>query len=546
MDVLIDAPNDSGKSSILNAIAESAEALAVKGATGPIRKGATSGLVELKLANAEGEIEYTVTRTWRNRKDRKTGLTKVVSDLDVVDGEGVRVRDAADLYKSFISRVTIDCGRVLSMRSQDLVDLVLRKAGVEFPTEEIFCITGQRYVLGPGETTGEKLEWLSADETGILYTRRREQHRIVEQKLGALEEQRRVVRELGGRLKPEEGPKSPTELLAQMRALNAKANERRQAQLKVDSAKRIWDASRATSRAELSELETDYKSFIHSRANVVSERERAVAERDRILKQIEELQRLANSKSAEIDALDDRILKAEEGDKFWKADLAEAKSRYEATAETPDEFAKARAFLDSLPDPTLELTTLGKQLETIEADNRFMSRRVAACEEEDRLSDEYQIQLDLHKRYDDELEAVRELRAHLLDNFDLGLDSIEGDDNSTMRIKLTIADKEVKVNGVSFAQSSKAQQILVACGLAMMEDPRLRILRIDDAERLDFESRKLLFRIAHKRGYQVLFAAVNDRRKTRSLRVQMIDGDDYDGQEMLTDEETPQAEMVTV
>jgi len=58
--------------------------------------------------------------------------------------------------------------------------------------------------------------------------------------------------------------------------------------------------------------------------------------------------------------------------------------------------------------------------------------------------------------------------------------------------------------------------------LAMKSKPRLRILRLDEGERLDSESWSTLLRLASERGFQVWATAVRDE---SALKVEIIDAE---------------------
>jgi len=504
--VIVDGPNATGKTSLLNALYETAERLSKdhRGATGPIRDGADKAVVEVTLINAAGEVEYIVKRTWT-----KSGTT-----LDVRNGAGIKIKgDASDLYRSFISRTTIDISVFGTLRAVDQVDLVLRKAGVAYPAAAILKICGEAHELRPGETTAEAFERLSADGDSLYYRLRLDAHRHCEQKLGALEEQRQVVTGLGGPIGPGEAPKQASQLITRMQTLQ-----------------KLVDAKRAAKREAAlhrDEIKAERDTTLRNEERLRQDRDLAVSQRSAIAKQIEELRAALARKEQELLAKD--------------AEIATYETRVDKTHELATEwdadFSAAQAALDALPEPTIELTQItdiGRQIETVEADNKAFARRGAACEQLDRLASEFEEAKLRHKRLDDILAALRDLRAHLLDNFNLGID-IEDEDGSPMKLALTVADKELKVNGVSYCQASKAQQILVAAGLAMLEDPRLKVLRLDDGEHMDLQSRQLLFAVADRRGYEVLMGVVNERRKKREMRVQMFET--YSGQEMDPDDQ---------
>jgi hypothetical protein len=55
----------------------------------------------------------------------------------------------------------------------------------------------------------------------------------------------------------------------------------------------------------------------------------------------------------------------------------------------------------------------------------------------------------------------------------------------------------------------------------MRQNPRLKLLRIDEGERLDSHSRETLLRIADEHGWQVILTCVRDG---DALKVEIVDG----------------------
>src|SRR5262249_22123608 len=149
-------------------------------------------------------------------------------------------------------------------------------------------------------------------------------------------------------------------------------------------------------------------------------------------------------------------------------------------------------------DPALQIEAVRDQLKNLEESNQKVAKRKLAQDELDRLDRDFRDASAAHKASEGTLEAVRLLRVHLLDGVDLGIRGLE------------IGIGELRLGGVPFEQASNAEQITAACMIAMKQNPRLRLLRLDNAESLDAESRQIVFNLASKYCWQVIMTAVSN------------------------------------
>lgn len=380
--------------------------------------------------------------------------------LSLLNGEGVKVSRPQQLIDSFLGSYALDPIAFLARRPQDQVDDVLAICGVAPPVAQAEHITGERQDARPGESAYAYLARLFADEIGLYYVRRREAHRAVTVKDTALVEQRGIVQRLGGPLKPDEQESSAAGIVKQIEALQQKADERRAV---ADDAARLRRTHQEGAQS-LTRLEQD---------------------RAKLVKQIEDLQ-------AQLAGLDARLAQERE---YVTDDGAAATAAEEA--------------LKLLPDPAPQIRQLRQQLADIEQANEQHSKRRHASEQLERLGQEREALKADHARMEKVVDGGRELRAHLLDGVDLGVSGLE------------VGDGELRLNGVPFRQASKAQQLHVACVVAMRQRPRLKILRVDDGEHLDSQMRELLLTLAEQHGWQVIMTTVADH---EGLRVAIVDG----------------------
>ncbi len=103
-----------------------------------------------------------------------------------------------------------------------------------------------------------------------------------------------------------------------------------------------------------------------------------------------------------------------------------------------------------------------------------------------------------YEKQDEILTKLRALRKKLVDDIDIGVSGLE------------CGDGLLTVEGIPLPAASAAQQFKVACAIAIKQNPQLRLLRIDEGERLDQRSRIQLYNIADQNDCQVILTAVSD------------------------------------
>jgi len=400
--------------------------------------------------------EYRIERKWTEK-----GTTLVVTAAD-----GSRIAKPQQLLDGLLAIASLDPVKFMELREQDQVDQVLAVYGVSPPVDEVAGILGERIEPLPNESAWRYLERLFADETGLVYVQRRQAHRQVEQKRAALEEQRQSLASLGGPLRAEEGIASASQLLTEIESLQQKADQRRQVHEHAAEVGRELH----TAKELLSKLDAEMDA--ESRETM------------RLLKELEKRKEHASALSARIGRGNEVIF-----------DLR-------AECEAADEAAA------KLPDPSQKILALRQQVASVEATNAKHGKRRLASGELDRLAREAESAEAEHAQLDRTIAAGRELRVHLLDDLDLGVPGLQ------------VGDGGLRMNGVSFKQASQAERMRVSLAIAMRQKPRLRLIRIDEAEHLDRHSKEVVFRMAEENGFQVLMASVADQ---EGLRVEIVE-----------------------
>lgn len=455
--VVISGQNGSGKTSTLNAIWSTLKGASTRDTPEPVHQGKEKAQVRLDLG------EYIVTRHWSGKSSR----------LVVTAADGSKIAKPQELLDGLLGKFSLDPVAFLDRRPQDQVDDVLSLAGVEPPVEKVLGIIGEtsggevsQYMPRPGESADQYLLRLSADETGLVYQQRREAHRNVERKSAALAEQQQQLNSLGGPLGPKDDLASVAGTLKEIEALQAQAARRREAEAAAQRHQTILDASR-------------------SRLQALADQEK------RLEGEIREFHRRIQDATSELNTIRARQAKG--------ADVV---------AEVESDLAEAKAVAASIPDPTERIGDLQIAVAEWERGSAKIARRRAAAEQLERLGCEAAAAEAEHQRIDLILDQLRSLRAHLLDGVDLGVPG------------LSIGSGELKLNGVSFRQASQAESIRVACAVAMRQQPRLRLLRVDEAERLDSNSMAMLLELADRHGWQVVCAKVADN---KSISVEILE-----------------------
>lgn len=455
--VILRGENASGKSSVLLGLWTTLSGYSTKAIPEPIRHGADEASVTIELG------EYIIERRWDKKGTR----------LIVTAADGSRVRAAQDLLNGLLGSYSLDPVAFLSLRPQDQCDHLLLAAGVKPPVKEVRHITGENHDPLPGESAASYLERLSADISGTYFVRRREKHRELDQKRAALEEQRQQLANIGGVLRPEEREFSASDLVQQIEDLQKDADMRRRAE--SDAA----DAAR------------EHQKAVDLLEQIGSEMELKRAKVTALDQQIAELQRERARTQEEADRLGERIERGKE-----------------VIVELTIEKNAAADAVDGFPDPGPRMLDLRRQLGHVKQSNAALVKRRLAQEQMERLAHEADICQTDHKAMDGVLESLRRLRANLLNGVDLGVSGLE------------VGLGELRLNGVPFRQASMAEQIRTACAVAFKQNPRLRLLRVDNCEHLDSKSRQLLLELADANGWQVVMATVADG---EALRVEIVE-----------------------
>jgi len=463
--ICISGDNGLGKSSAIAALIGCINGMSSRDYPKPIHDGAKKGYTKETLSN--GSDVLTINRTFT--------VSCPTGRVAVTGKAGDEIKDAHELLKRFkYSEYASHPLEFLEKRPQDQLDEFLAIYGVAPPVAGVRQLTGEDHQPLPGESAYAYLMRLGGDK-GTYYDRRREAHRVAQDKEAAVQEQRRELDRLGG--KPEDEPQSAGDLVAQISALQEVAEQRRAALTEAaDAEKQRADNASAVDRLE------------KQRA---SEAGRVVT----LEKQLAEIKRQIDEANAGIASLDDRI----------------AKGRQIIADDTKDA-AALKAAASRLTDPAPELAKLKSRLDQIETANADLAKRQQAAEHLERLVVDYESAVAIHKRLDDIMAALREQRQHLLDGVDIGIDGV------------TVGEGELLLKGIPFrsGQTSRSDAIIVAFHLVRKQKPLAAILWLDNAESLGEKNRLLMYRLANEHGLQVVETRRTD---DQELRIEFFDAE---------------------
>jgi len=393
------------------------------------------------------------------------------SSLLVETADGEELKRPQEVMNAILdNRGALDIGIFLNSRPQDQIAEILRVCGVEPPVSEVESILGEQIKAKDNESAAAYLERLCADDTGQVYMQRRAHGRIVDEKKKAADEALRELTDLGGRPEPEDEAKDPSAISAAISDLYAKQRERDEKAAVVSEAK-------------------------ESRLKVVRDLSNIEIKSDSIKGEIDELEERLAEKYEQLAGLTVEHTKASDR-------VVEAEKAHTAAAEA----------LDATPDMTKEIAAKRAELEQGTVHNRQLEARRQAANFVDRMLSEHDTAKERHVHLEAALKELRELQKHLLDDVSLGVSD------------LSIRDGQVYIDGVPLIQASLSDKLKVSCAIAMLRQPTLRVLRLDDGEHLDVQSTETLYKIAEEHGFQVFVAAVANN-NGHGLQVEIVDVD---------------------
>lgn len=455
--VAITGPNSSGKTSSVDALWAALGGKPTRDMPEPIKQGAEQASVTLDLG------EFIVERKW----------TRSGSMLTMRAKDGNKIQRPQEVLDGLMGRYSLDPIAFLKRKAQEQVADALTVMGIEPPVEEIAELTGERVEPAKNETADLYLARLVGNQSGIYYVRRTELGRTADLKKKAFDDAFATLMSIGGPLSSDEVTQDVSGLHSQLKSAYEEQSNHQG----------LLVAER--------NLQSSVKRMASDKAQFELQRADEQSRRNRIREQITRLEEEFEQSIKKTSELNSQIEKSQE-------ELESLGKQH----------SEAYCAAERLPNPSKKIEELNTAIQLANEKTEENAKRKHETEQCQRLREEWSEAQGDYESLDGIIQSIKDIGRGLLDGISLGIDG------------LVVGDGELRLNGVSFAQASHAQKLRVACAVAMKQNPALKVLRVDDGEHLDAESRKALFELVEANNWQVFITAVAD---TESIRVEIID-----------------------
>lgn len=457
--VLITGKNGSGKTSAVDCLWAILGGKTRSDMPEPVHAGADAAVGRLDLG------EYIVERRWTAAGGGSSTLTMRAAD-------GAKVSRPQEIIDGLLGRFTLDPVAFLQRKPADQVADVLAIAGVAPPVEQVQSIVGEAIPAQPDEAAHEYIDRL-VGRNGMLYVRRGELNRQAQAKHSAHAEAFNRLLEIGGPVADDEKPIDTAAAHEQLKTLRAQASERAAKQLDVERS--------------------------NNATNALSHDGRCAGERAAMHK------KNCDDIKQQIDRLNAQLLNERTG--YDKA-VRDADDYKDAAQKASDKWHTEDNALAATPDPQPQIDALEAKINDATVADATIRQRQSHAETCTRLQEEYDAAKTEFDSLDGMIQQVRDVGAGLLDGAKLGIGG------------LRVADGALRLNDLPFQQASHAEQLRVACAVATKQRPAIRVLRIDDGEHLDADSRAEVLKLAERAGFQVFITAVSD---AKSIKVEVVE-----------------------
>lgn len=151
-------------------------------------------------------------------------------------------------------------------------------------------------------------------------------------------------------------------------------------------------------------------------------------------------------------------------------------------------------LINTASSPLNDLSKLEEEI----SNANLISNTIFKVQRKNALKNEYAAAAEFSENMTARIEELKAEKALRVKNTKMPIDGLE------------IGENDVRYEGVDFGEISQAQQIEVSMSIAIAENPKLRIVRIDNGSLLDSESMEKIKQIAEKNDYQVWIERVAD------------------------------------
>lgn len=399
---------------------------------------------------------------------------QVVTIVRTIDRDGkatLTVQDQHDepmggkaFLESLLGKYAHDPIRFLGKTRQEQLDDMLAISTVPPPVEDVEAITGLVYPPNEGESAYRYLMRLSADKTGVYYQERRDAGRELQVRSKSLEDATEQLRNT-----PEVVEiTSQAAMMDELTVLHQAANDR-QAVFSVASQARQVSLS--------------------AQQNLFS------AQRD------------LSSVKDEIDELNRRLATATNRQKNIENSVASIQTDISLKIEARRVADLAVEAVNGDTDPAIKIAELKTRMAASEKLRSDYSHREGLKKNVLRLRQEVKDAQEAVTVVDGQMSDLRQLRRTVAANIDFG---IKG---------LVAAEEGPMLNDLPLASACMSDQLDAAVAISVMQNPQLRLLRIDEGERLDMRSRYRLFNYADQNNFQVVMTSVSNQHDSLTITI---------------------------
>lgn len=464
--VILRSKNTRGKTTIIDSFFDAFKGFSKREVPRPIHDNEKKATIEIELTN-----KFVI-----RKSHTPSGPTLTVHAAD-----GTKFKDGHELMQSLYAEHALDPGKFTFAKESKQKEMILEVVKVPVPVEQVKAITGEDIPAKEEETAEQYVMRLCADNTGVFYLRRRDQNTKTTTINGALVKQRKLVEDLEKEASASGYDDDQDEIRRKLAEAREVAASKQTKKAAYDEVKKRFDEP----RGQMTKLESSIElknASIKTCEDKIAELKAELARQEEHLKVMK-------------DHLHAYSVSKVKGDKLLSA--------------LQGELDMALEDYNAIPDVSKDIESLEGQLTSISNRAKADIKLKAAIDQQTDLSSQYEESVAKHAALDVMVEGLRALKTTLLEDIKV----LPG---------LSIKDDLIFYNGNPFEQASGREKVEVAVKLAMLANPQIALLTIDNGEMFDTESRDYLFQVAMEHGWQVIMACVSD---DDEIAVSFIEGD---------------------
>ncbi len=373
--------------------------------------------------------------------------------LIVETSEGHTVKSPQKVLDGLIAKHALDPVQFLSLPPKQQIVEILRVADIKPPVDKVEEITGERYEPQSDEDAVSYIDYLIKGPRGILYQERTRANKDQQ-------EQQTQTKAIWEELKGHEQYKEPVN------------------QADIDKLQK-----------EIDSLNEEMKAI----DSLESESEKATY-------WLNEYKKNVDGEKEEIRQSEKRVIRLEK-------ELEEERKALEVAKK---DLETSEASCVSQKEVVDNLVAKRESESNVESQLACAEEGMIHLEQHKRKHEDYKVDLDMANAGDNQLTEKTE-KAQKIDTQIKAIEQLRNDIAKEINIGvpgLEIGDGQILIDGIPFNQKSSAERTLIALKFAMAQNPKLKLIHVDDAEHLDADSQKALQNAADENGYQLIMAKV--------------------------------------